>query len=287
MRKLVLSYSTATSVWIVGALLVLTSCEYYMLTPKEEKPPEEVGSLAKGLIGHYSFDGNVLDSSKSLNHAIDHSSSKYAQGVRGQALFFDGKNDYLEIENTIPASIPLSFSFWVNSQGAVDDAENNGAIISKYSFDRKSFYITTFGFKDTRNEDRIHASFFGNDGDSNRERDWASSNLSNDFLNEGNWDVTQWNIINPTEIELDAWTHVVVNMSDSTLSLYIDGKLAVEKQREYELYFDSEESTYIGNIFNGGEGNNNHLHGYLDELRIYERALTDKEINALHHCTIP
>jgi hypothetical protein len=40
---------------------------------------------------------------------------------------------------------------------------------------------------------------------------------------------------------------------------------------------------YIGNILAGGEGSNNHFNGVIDELRIYDRELTKKEIQILFH----
>ena len=239
-----------------------------------------VNTLDRGLVGFYPFDGNVNDKSEYANHAVDYTEGAYVRGVKGKALNFDGIDDYLTLENTLDPSQGFSFSFWVSSKGS-NGTENNGAIISKYHFHRRSFYINTWGYLDRRNINKIHASFFQADG-ANTERDWVESNLSKDYLRESGKDVTLWDIVSPDTITLNEWMHVVVNVDDRELSLYLDGELKVKKRREHAAYFNSSEKTYIGNIFNGGEGNNNHFRGYLDELRIYNRKLYHQEIEALY-----
>ncbi|MGB3850375.1 MAG: LamG domain-containing protein [Tunicatimonas sp.] len=240
-----------------------------------------VNTLQRGLTGYYQFDGDVNDASKHANHAIKSTKGMYADGVVGDALYFDGTDDYLTLENTLSLSEEFAFSFWVKSQGAANATENNGAVISKYSFNQRDFYITTYGYQDTRSENLIHASFFSAGNSNNRQRDWVNSNLSNTYLEDNQWDPARWKIASPDTLTKNAWTHVVVNMDSTTLSIYLDGKLNVQKQREYQAYHDSSQKTYIGNIFSGGEGNNNHFHGYLDELRIYERSLYPQEIKQL------
>lgn len=289
MKNLLKNRLSAPSLYLGVVLFAMTSCDDHPILPKNDNPDspaDEVASIGNGLVGYYAFDGNVADASGSANHAIDYTDSVYVAGAKGEALFFDGTNDYLKLENTIDVSHPLSFSFWVSSKGVANDSENNGAVISKHSWHDKSFYVTTFGYKEARTENRIHASLFGGNGSDNDARDWATTNLSNEELKEKGWDETQWNIVAPTTIELDEWTHVVVNVDDSTLSIFVNGKLTVSKQREYPTYYNSSEATYIGNIFNGGEGSNNHFHGYLDELRIYDRSLTSEEIDALYNNNI-
>ncbi len=240
-----------------------------------------VNTLERGLTGYYRFDGNVNDASEYANHAINSTKGVYTNGVVGEALYFDGTDDYLTLESTLSLSKEFAFSFWVKSQGAASATENNGAVISKYSFNQRSFYITTYGYQDTRSENLIHASFFGAGNTNNRQRDWVTSNLSDTYLRQSQWDPARWNIVNADTLTKNEWTHVVVNMDSAMLSVYLDGKLKVQKQREFDAYYDSSQKTYIGNIFSGGEGNNNHFHGYLDELRIYERSLYSQEIEAL------
>ena len=241
-----------------------------------------VNTIEKGLIGYYLFDGNVADTSQYANHAINSTDGIYTKGVSGQALYFDGVDDYLTLENSLSLSKEFAFSFWVNSKGA-NGIQNNGAIVSKYNYRGRSFEISTYGYQTTRGENMIHAHFFGENGQDLRKQDWIASNLSYNYLKEKNWDTSLWNIIDSDTLTTYKWTHVVVNMDSSTLSVYIDGKLKVSKQREYDVYFDSSEKTYIGNMFNGADGNNNHFHGYLDELRIYDRSLYAQEIEALYH----
>jgi hypothetical protein len=74
----------------------------------------------------------------------------------------------------------------------------------------------------------------------------------------------------------------VVNLTPTAIETWINGKLCTKKSREYALYSTSNtEPVFIGNNYDIGEGTNNHFNGILDELRVYNRGLTEKEIRTL------
>jgi hypothetical protein len=236
--------------------------------------------ITKNLIGHYLFESNTRDSSISKNHGKNFTHSRFIQGIKGTALSFDGSTDYIQLENTLNASKGLSFSFWINSKGATL-TESNGTVIAKYNMGgKRSFHVSSFGHpSNLRNY--IHVSYYPYAYTSDY-RDWTHSDLTpNDLINWGN--PSNWTIVNPKSLELNKWVHCVVNCADTEVSVWINGVLTTKKKREYSTYCNpSDEPTYIGNIINGGEGNNNHLNGALDELRIYNRGLTPSEIQYLY-----
>ena len=236
--------------------------------------------LSKGLIGFYPFNNNVLDYSNSQNNGIDYTLGNYVEGVNGNALDFNGSTDYIELTNTLDATHGLSFSFWINSRGT-NGSENNGAVIAKYDMSgSRSFHISSyFWYYNVRN--RIEISYYS-DPSTSALRDWVYSDQKTEDY--AHWPNPQtWSLVNPTQLTLGNWTHVVVNCSDTVLSVWLDGVLTVKKTREFSTYYNSEyEPTYIGNIFNGGQGSNNHLNGTLDELRIYNRGLSEAEIQYLY-----
>jgi hypothetical protein len=236
--------------------------------------------LNKNLIGYYLFELGTQDSSSSKNHGVNFTHSRFVQGVKGSALSFDGSTDYIQLEKTLNASKGLSFSFWINSKGATL-TESNGTVIAKYNMGgKRSFHVSSFGHpSNLRNY--IHISFYPYAYSSDY-RDWTHSDLTTkDIINWGNPD--NWTIVNPKSLELNKWVHVVVNCSETEVSVWINGELTTKKKREYSTYFDaSDEPTYIGNIPVGGDGSNNHLNGSLDELRIYNRGLTPSEIQYLY-----
>jgi Concanavalin A-like lectin/glucanases superfamily/Cadherin domain len=235
-----------------------------------------------GLVLYMPFDGNLNDLSANTNKAIDFTSKKYVPGKKSQALDFNGTSDYIVLNNTLDSQLGLSFSFWVNTRGA-QATENNGSIISKYSKinDTRCFMVYSFGSYDTRNDNRLSAAFYEYGG-SSAYHDMTKSYLEPaDLLPYPN--PALWTIINPTRLIVGEWTHCVVNLTSTAIEIWINGKLCTKKTREYSSYSTSDtEPVFIGNNYDIGEGTNNHFNGILDELRVYNRGLTKKEITNLY-----
>lgn len=250
--------------------LVLSSC-----SEKEEIPSD-------GLILYYPFNGSINDKSDNHNNGINFTSDKYVSGINKQALDFNGISDFIKLSETINSSAGLSFSFWINSRGA-NGTENNGAIISKYNMTTNSrcFLIYSFGSFDTRTDNRLSAAFYKN-GSSALIHDNVKSYMEPGELSIYPSDPSLWTIANPMRLVLGTWTHCVVNVTSTTIEAWINGVLCTKKEREYNTYFNSPgEPVYIGNNPSMGEGSNNHFNGILDELRIYNRGLSKKEIQIL------
>ena len=236
--------------------------------------------LSKGLIGFYPFNNNVLDYSNSQNNGIDYTLGNYVEGVNGNALDFNGSTDYVELTNTLDATHGLSFSFWINNRDLVVQ-ENVGTVISKYDMSgRRSFLVLT---NDMMTKKRNHMKFhLYSQGTTTEYCDWVHSDLkTEDLQNLPN--AQTWSLINPTALTLLSWTHVVANCTETEIAIWMNGVLTCKKTREYSTYYNSDyEPTYIGNIAWGGQGSNNHLNGTLDELRIYNRGLSEAEIQYLY-----
>jgi hypothetical protein len=234
-----------------------------------------------GLVLYMPFDGNVNDLSLNRNNGIDYTSHNYVAGKKSQAMDFNGTTDYIQLSNTINSQYGLSFSFWVNTRGA-KVTENNGSIISKYSKinNTRCFMVYSFGSYDTRNDNRLSAAFYAYEGSS------AYHDMTKSYLEPGELlpypDPSLWTILNPTRLITGEWTHCVVNLTPTAIETWINGKLCTKKSREYALYSTSNtEPVFIGNNYDIGEGTNNHFNGILDELRVYNRGLTEKEIRTL------
>ena len=79
------------------------------------------GSLHDGLIAHYTFDDSYLDTSGNSNHAFEFGNPSFTpDGAVGQALSFDGVDDYLELPN-IPQlafdNTDFTITFWYRVSG--------------------------------------------------------------------------------------------------------------------------------------------------------------------------
>ena len=233
-----------------------------------------------GLILYMPFDGNLNDLSQSQNDGIDYTTDNYVSGMKSEALDFNGTSDYIQLSKSINSQNELSFSFWIKTRGAIE-TENNGAIVSKYSMvnNTRSFMIYSFGAYETGNENRLSARFYKY-GYSTSYNDFVQSYMESSEL-EAFPDETLWTITNPMRLITDIWTHCIINVTETSIETWINGEFCTKKQREYNEYYTSDEPVYIGNNIASGEGSNNHFNGILDELRIYNRGLTNDEIKAL------
>jgi hypothetical protein len=234
-----------------------------------------------GLELYMPFEGNTNDLSGNSNNGIDYTSKKYVPGKRSQGLDFDGTSDYIQLKNTIESKNGLSFSFWVNTRGA-NGSENNGSIVSKYNMttNTRCFMVWSFGANETRNDNRLGVAFYEY-GYSSAYHDMTKSYLeAADLVSYSN--PALWIITNPTRLIPNEWTHCLVNLTSTAVETWIDGELCTKKLRKYTTYNSSaSEPILIGNNYAIGDGSNNHFNGILDELRIYNRALTKAEIKAL------
>ncbi len=70
------------------------------------------------------------------------------------------------------------------------------------------------------------------------------------------------------------------NTSDNSLRLYIDGDLVAEDTRSYSRPFTADSDLGMGAMYTDGEWKY-HYTGLLDEVALYDRALTSNEVNQL------
>jgi len=244
----------------------------------------DISQPENGLILYMPFDGSIKDIGPYSNNNIDYTTGAYITGKSGQAKEFNGTSDYIELTNSINNINGFSCSFWVKTYG-VNGVENNGVIIGKYSkySDNRCFLINSFGQKTeaSRADNFVSATFYDPSYINSMDHDYVESNLSTSDLSIYP-DPSLWTIVSPQALTLNTWTHCVVNLTSTYLEIYINGSLCVKKLREHTYYANgSETPTLIGSCLNGGDGANNHFHGALDELRVYNRSFTDDEIKAL------
>lgn len=244
----------------------------------------EINPLKLGLVAYYPFDGNTNDYSEYENHATNYGAELTTDrfGNENLAYDFDGLTNYMQLSKDIDASDGLTFAFWINSRGQVE-GENNGVVIGKYDMaNQRSFIIGSYGFGTDNSTNKIKATYYKYNYTSsyrdNVHSDWILNTLPDGY------NPSFYSFYSPTELILDSWNFAVVNVTSQEIQVWINGTLTVIKEREYQFYAnDSIEPIYIGNNLSLGGGDNNHLNGKLDDLRIYNRPLTEDEIQALYH----
>jgi len=225
-----------------------------------------ISTLEKGLLAYYKFDGNAQDSSGNNNHGVEHGDINYVNGVVGKAADFDGIDDYIRVLNRDLNQLKeFSISLYLLPIG------NGGAIFNSYSWNGG----TGRGLTLTINDE-------GGAGDpqgENRDYLWFGA-----LFDEG-WFGNQSKFIK-TKIPLGNFLHVCAVYSNGDEKLYINGELKSFHHVEHKFdlgNYDFLIGTYFqyngtSIVADGGRA----FKGQMDELRFYNRALNEDEINELY-----
>jgi uncharacterized repeat protein (TIGR01451 family) len=231
--------------------------------------------LNDGLIAYWSFDQcDATDDTGTGFNGTLYGNPSCEDGVEGKALFIDPVNDYIKFSGALGPNNIRAFSFFINSKGP-NDLNRAGYVIGKYNWHgERSFRIESY-----RGDSSRIAVHFYERGDA-----YDGDGVSSYYEDPGSLDPTKYTIINNTPLETNAWKHVVVNITDTEIEIWIDGSITNKVKRDYQQYFHSGEPVYIGNLFNIGPDFtfNYRLNGTLDEFRIYNRPLAEAEIQQLY-----
>ena len=222
-------------------------------------------NLSSGLVGHWSMDGkdliqNVFDSSSNGNNGylvgFTSTSTATVPGVIGQALKFDGSSQYVNVSGTLPAwgTGGYTLSAWVKpastAAGFIVGEQISGGQYIQMEINRNC------------------ATGANNAG-------WlcgAATNNGTGYL-IGN---VQLNVV-----PVGVWTHVVVVRSSSTtFTIYVNGiSKTVTMTNADAVSLPSLSAITIGN----NTVWNDYFAGSIDDVRIYNRALSATEVTQLYH----
>jgi len=217
-------------------------------TNPAEEPAVPESSLGKGLVGYYPFNGNTKDHSGNGADAVPHGVKPVADrhGKENAAYNFDGKS-WVEIPKSIQALDKLTFCAWFKTHGNSGTA----AIVSKPSGD------TTTGIR------------LGLGGSNVEIGIMALSNFTNVVARS----------TPPTD---DRWHHVVGGIALGEMKVFLDGKLAASGKVR-DGHQTSDEPVLIGKEFRlASLGGYRFFNGDIDDVRIYDRALSEDEVKALY-----
>jgi len=211
------------------------------------------GISRDGLIGEYLFESNVNDTSGIGNHGtasvITYVNDRKA--VANSAASFNGSSSHVQVANNpfyFPSNTPFSFSFWYQLLTA---QTGNDYIISsgRNTVGSINYLIGYLSATDVF---------------------WL---VNNDSAG------TNFCIAYPTSPDRDAWHHIVYSFDGSNMSAYKDNVLIISKAFVFGTVTSDSDKFFLGRDNWGG----NRFLGYLDELRIYNRALTISEIASLYN----
>jgi|GEM_PF-3370324 len=99
---------------------------------------------------------------------------------------------------------------------------------------------------------------------------------------------TSSDILRGPEIPLNEWTHLAASFDGATKRLYVNGVLVASRAGLEALVYDpAAVPVTIGSDFASGPSSNAlHFHGRIDEVGIYNRALTSNEIVEIYNADL-
>ena len=239
----------STSVDVAVAVGKTTTADLH-LTPVSPDTPSGLGTkstLADGLVAYYPFDGNANDESGNGNHGIVFGALLAGDrfGNPESAYCFDGVDDRVDVESNSHldfGTAGFSISGWFKTNYVHTDS-NGKSLLDKYPQRGKPWTI------------RLHT-----DGTLRFLCD--ESVYSNVPVND------------------DLWHHFVALRSESTIKLFIDGELQGTASSTSSA--TNLRPLCFGCVHWPSGGISRFFKGTLDDVRIYNRALSDVEIQSLH-----
>ena len=204
-----------------------------------------------GLVSYWKFNeasGNVLDE-KGLNGGIVHNATR-SSGLDGNALVFDGDNDYVEVANSASLNpLRITVSTWVNFQTTGDYQIIIGKDITGTTHDSPFFAYSL----------QLLPS-----GGNTVSRIYATVNGQEKYPTSG-------------QVTPSVWNHILMTHDGSTLKLYLNGVLAASEAVSGNLL------TTSGPLRIGTQGKlEEDFKGKIDEVMIYNRALSESEIKTIY-----
>ena len=225
-----------------------------------------VAQTTNGLIARYTFDGvsgPVIDETGNF-HGTNFGAARGVEGCQGNAFEFDGYNTYV---NTIPAaSIPThcTISMWIHPK------QGSNPLISGQicgSVDR--IHAGQWGFL-------LH--FYDNDSLAS---DGSQHSYRNSVVAIHYHDLGR--VLAPADLfPTDTWTHLTYSYNTAgQVKIYANGIL-VQTGSYYAAPSIHEHALMFGK---GIRSQSNGFHGKIDEVFVYNRALSDSEVMGVYQAS--
>lgn len=210
------------------------------------------------LVAYYPFNytgtDTVPDMSGNGNNGINYGATPIEDrfGNTNSAYFFDGDDDYIEVMDSPDLDMTEDFtiSFWLNP------VEWKIGYINKHL-----------------QHDLNHSWMF---------KFWSDGTPFMEVYDH--YGPSNPMVVFPDTVQLNVWTHLAVTYDKSTFSsvAYINYYQQSVGADTLDI-LDTDKSLNFGSYAPYTPDVCEHFHGLIDDIRIYNRALTEAEIQALYH----
>ena len=221
-------------------------------------PAQAQGNFTTGLVAYYPFTGNADSAVAGVNNGVVNGAvlASDRHGSPNAAYFFDGVDDFITIgkNDAVFPNTTLTWSLWFKQSG------NTATPILLWDDDRQL------------GGDRfIHLGGNAAPGDLTAYMDPNDPSRLDNF-------VTATNVVSGAQ-----WHHVVFAADSSGRKLYLNGVLVASLSTALG---DHQGRSYLS-IGSGHDGYIGYFHGLIDDIRIYNRALSAADVAALYASEAP
>jgi len=212
--------------------------------------------LQQGLVAHWELDegeGLIAHDSAGDSNGIIYGAA-WASGQIGQALDFNGIDDYVDCGNDESLNLgagEFSISAWINPRSF--GADEPRPIISKWQDEPNRWYLHTY-------------------------------NDCVEFTSKGQGNIVY---VAGTEglLDLDRWHHVCF-VAEGKGKMYVDGEDRTDWATHPPLIGSLDNSAAVKLGSNGSSETPTYFDGLIDDIRIYDRNLSPGEVRRLYDMSI-
>ena len=204
-----------------------------------------------GLVGYWPFNGNANDESGNGNDGTVNGATLTADrnGKPNSAYSFDGKSNYISIKKNDILNIKsnISSSIWFNIKEWDKNSNSWASLISK------STSPSFCNYRISINTEFVSFIYGGKD-----------------YYIKYDPSIIKWNV----------WNHIIVIMENKSLNIYINN-LRLTNNATFESFSDGENMDL--EFGRDQPGATDYFNGKLDDIAIYNRALSEQEIKQLYN----
>ena len=215
-----------------------------------------------GLVGYWPFSGNANDISGNANNGTNNGATLTTDrfGNVNSAYSFNGISNYIRITNTLLPNIPTSYTFsiWYNTQNFTTQNGDYRNLISDRNTNSYNYKYSIYLISSSH---KLGGAIYN-----------ASAPSSNEVGGEAGLNSNWHNAV------------YIYDNNSASLYLYIDGIL-VSTLTNVSQWSNLANPTNIG-CWNGPVGQRGYFDGKIDDIGIWNRALTSNEILSLYQAEV-
>lgn len=207
------------------------------------------------LVAYWKFDeysGTTANDSASKNNGTIHG-AEWTTGLFGSALSFDGKDDYVEVPDDSTLRFMQSSSFTISFWAM---PVSQGHIVCKMRGARQR---NVFGYQTA----------------------WSPKNSTFGFAVESSWKGAVSATTGLNSAPAGSWYHVAAMYADKDIKIYLNGELRDNKTFDLSTGSTTPDKNLVIGARSYDSTITRFFGGKIDDVRIYDGALSDAEIWAL------